>query len=200
MHREGDIRRQAAALLGEIIAGFHAGYVKERPADSRPDAGVPTDLDQWKLYLQRIIYPDHKLMPQHQRWIRYTLKFAVDSLLQRCPGREERFLAPFFAYYRHPQQLEDEVAFQLLDTAAALPPAALTRPRQELLLRFAEGVCDREDVTVRAAAVLLVDRLHRLDSRPCGFCRRSTAGTPRPWTCCAAGSSRAAPPAPCRSR
>ena len=165
MHREGDIRRQAAALLGEIIAGFHAGYVKERPADSRPDAGVPTDLDQWKLYLQRIIYPDHKLMPQHQRWIRYTLKFAVDSLLQRCPGREERFLAPFFAYYRHPQQLEDEVAFQLLDTAAALPPAALTRPRQELLLRFAEGVCDREDVTVRAAAVLLVDRLHRLDSR-----------------------------------
>ena len=165
MHREGDIRRQAAALLGEIIAGFHAGYAKERPADSRPDAGVPTDLDQWKLYLQRIIYPDHKLMPQHQRWIRYTLKFAVDSLLQRCPGREERFLAPFFAYYRHPQQLEDEVAFQLLDTAAALPPAALTQPRQELLLRFAEGVCDREDVTVRAAAVLLVDRLHRLDSR-----------------------------------
>ena len=145
MHREGDIRRQAAALLGEIIAGFHAGYAKERPADSRPDAGVPTDLDQWKLYLQRIIYPDHKLMPQHQRWIRYTLKFAVDSLLQRCPGREERFLAPFFAYYRHPQQLEDEVAFQLLDTAAALPPAALTQPRQELLLRFAEGVCDRED-------------------------------------------------------
>lgn len=45
-------------------------------------------------------------MPQHQRWIRYTLKFAVDSLLQRCPGREERFLAPFFAYYRHPQQLD----------------------------------------------------------------------------------------------
>ena len=70
MHREGDIRRQAAALMGEIIAGFHAGYAKERPADSRSDAGVPTDLDQWKLYLQKIIYPDHKLMPQHRRWIR----------------------------------------------------------------------------------------------------------------------------------
>ena len=119
MHREGDIRRQAAALLGEIIAGFHAGYAKERPADSRPDAGVPTDLDQWKLYLQRIIYPDHKLMPQHQRWIRYTLKFAVGSLLSHCPGREERFLAPVFAYYRRPEDLDDYTAFQLLDTAAA---------------------------------------------------------------------------------
>ena len=163
MHREGDIRRQAAALMGEIIAGFHAGYAKERPADSRSDTGVPTDLDQWKLYLQKIIYPDHKLMPQHRRWIRYTLKFAVGSLLQRCPGREERFLAPFFAYYRHPDQLEDDVAFQLLDTAAGLPLPALTRSRQELLLRFAQGLCQREDITVRAGSMLLVDRLHRLD-------------------------------------
>ena len=163
MHREGDIRRQAAALMGEIIAGFHAGYAKERPADSRSDAGVPTDLDQWKLYLQKIIYPDHKLMPQHRRWIRYTLKFAVGSLLQRCPGREERFLAPFFAYYRHPDQLEDDVAFQLLDTAAGLPLPALTRSRQELLLRFAQGLCQREDITVRAGSMLLMDRLHRLD-------------------------------------
>lgn len=79
--------------MGEIIAGFHAGYAKERPADSRSDAGVPTDLDQWKLYLQKIIYPDHKLMPQHRRWIRYTLKFAVGSLLQRCgPGRSSSWL------------------------------------------------------------------------------------------------------------
>ena len=65
MHREGDIRRQAAALMGEIIAGFHAGYAKERPADSRPDLRTVTDLDQWRLYLEKIIYPDHKLMPQH---------------------------------------------------------------------------------------------------------------------------------------
>ena len=73
MHREGDIRRQAAALMGEIIAGFHAGYAKERPADSRPDLRTVTDLDQWRLYLEKIIYPDHKLMPRHRGWIRFTL-------------------------------------------------------------------------------------------------------------------------------
>ena len=59
MHREGDIRRQAAALLGEIIGGFHAGYAKERPTGSRPDPRSITDLDQWKLYLHKILYPDH---------------------------------------------------------------------------------------------------------------------------------------------
>ncbi len=162
MHREGDIRRQAAALLGEIIAGFHAGYAKERPADTRPDPRAITDVDQWKLYLDKILYPDHKLMPQHRRWIGYTLKFAVGSLLSHCPGREERFLAPVFAYYRGPEDLDDYTAFQLLDTAAALPDAAYTASRARQMTAFAAALSLREDLTVRMAAVLLLDRLARL--------------------------------------
>lgn len=162
MHREGDIRRQAAALLGEIIAGFHAGYAKERPADSRPDPRAITDVDQWRLYLDKILYPDHKLMPQHRRWIGYTLKFAVGSLLSHCPGREERFLAPVFAYYRRPEDLDDYTAFQLLDTAAALPDTAYTALRARQMTDFAAALSLRKDLTIRMAAVLLLDRLARL--------------------------------------
>ena len=162
MHREGDIRRQAAALLGEIIAGFHAGYAKERPADIRPDPRAITDVDQWRLYLDKILYPDHKLMPQHRRWIGYTLKFAVGSLLSHCPGREERFLAPVFAYYRRPDDLDDYTAFQLLDTAAALPDTAYTASRARQMTDFAAALSLRKDLTIRMAAVLLLDRLARL--------------------------------------
>jgi len=162
MHREGDIRRQAAALLGEIIAGFHAGYAKERPADIRPDPRAITDVDQWRLYLDKILYPDHKLMPQHRRWIGYTLKFAVGSLLSHCPGREERFLAPVFAYYRRPEDLDDYTAFQLLDTAAALPDTAYTASRARQMTAFAAALSLRKDLTIRMAAVLLLDRLVRL--------------------------------------
>lgn len=162
MHREGDIRRQAAALLGEIIAGFHAGYAKERPADIRPDPRAITDVDQWRLYLDKILYPDHKLMPQHRRWIGYTLKFAVGTLLSHCPGREERFLAPVFAYYRRPEDLDDYTAFQLLDTAAALPDTAYTASRARQMTDFAAALSLRKDLTIRMAAVLLLDRLARL--------------------------------------
>ena len=162
MHREGDIRRQAAALLGEIIAGFHAGYAKERPADIRPDPRAITDVDQWRLYLDKILYPDHKLMPQHRRWIGYTLKFAVGSLLSHCPGREERFLAPVFAYYRRPEDLDDYTAFQLLDTAAALPDTAYTASRARQMTAFAAALSLRKELTIRMAAVLLLDRLARL--------------------------------------
>ena len=170
MHREGDIRRQAAALLGEIIGGFHAGYAKERPAGSRPDPRGVTDLDQWKLYLDKIIYPDHKLMPQHRRWIGYTLKFAVTSLLRHAAGREERFLTPLFSYYRRPDQLDDATAFQLLDAAVSLPDTVYAR-HGALLLRFAETLSVRQDVQVRTAAVLLLDRLRRSSPRSAGTLR-----------------------------
>ena len=170
MHREGDIRRQAAALLGEIIGGFHAGYAKERPAGSRPDPRAVTDLDQWKLYLDKIIYPDHKLMPQHRRWIGYTLKFVVASLLQHAAGREERFLTPLFSYYRRPDRLDDGTAFQLLDAAVSLPDTVYAR-HGALLLRFAETLSVRQDVQVRTAAVLLLDRLHRSSPRSAGALR-----------------------------
>ena len=170
MHREGDIRRQAAALLGEIIGGFHAGYAKERPAGSRPDPRAVTDLDQWKLYLDKIIYPDHKLMPQHRRWIGYTLKFAVTSLLRHAAGREERFLTPLFSYYRRPDQLDDATAFQLLDAAVSLPDTVYAR-HGALLLRFAETLSVRQDVQVCTAAVLLLNRLRRSSPRSAGTLR-----------------------------
>ena len=170
MHREGDIRRQAAALLGEIIGGFHAGYAKERPAGSRPDPRGVTDLDQWKLYLDKIIYPDHKLMPQHRRWIGYTLKFVVASLLQHAAGREERFLTPLFSYYRRPDRLDDATAFQLLDAAVSLPDTVYVR-HGALLLRFVEMLSVRQDVQVRTAAVLLLDRLRRSSPRSAGALR-----------------------------
>ncbi|MFQ8842610.1 MAG: hypothetical protein ACLR8P_18700 [Clostridium fessum] len=70
MHREGDIRAQAARLLGHVIAQFNAGYRKERPA-GMPDIAEERVMEIWKRYLEMIIRPDHKLMLQQKRRIRY---------------------------------------------------------------------------------------------------------------------------------
>lgn len=158
MHREGDIRRQAAALMGAIIANFNAGYVKERPAGSKP-TDTATDLSQWKQYLDQIIFPDHKLMPQHQSWIGYTLKFVVNSLLQHCPGRETRFLDILLAYCRPAGRMDAAAAFQLLDTFAALPMEVCTHAQLEALLCFAEGYASSRELTVRTASALLLREL-----------------------------------------
>ena len=160
MHREGDIRRQAAALMGEIIARFHAGYVKEVPADHVPDSREVTGLDQWRLYLEKILYPDRKLMVQHRRWIGFTLKMVVNSLLDKCaPERRAEFLKAFLRYYRRPEKLEDETAFQLLETATALPVEVLEPHQRYELLDFAQTLSGRRELTVRVAAVLLLEWL-----------------------------------------
>ena len=162
MHREGDIRRQAAALIGEIIARFQAGYVKEKPANYVPDSRASMDLDQWKLYLEKVVCPDTKLMAQHRRWISYQLKTIVNSLLEKC-GADRRglFLKAFLRYYRHPDRLEDEVAFQLLETATALPRDVLEDRQRSSLLAFAHALSDRETEEVRVAAGLLMEYLSR---------------------------------------
>ena len=160
MHREGDIRRQAAALMGEIIAWFHAGYAKESPADAPPDGRDTADLDQWRLYLAKLIRPDRKLMAQHRRWISFTLKMVVNSLLDKCaPDRRDLFLQEFLRYYRRPERLEDETAFQLLETATALPVEVLADCQRYDLLSFAQALSSRKDLAVRTAAALLLDYL-----------------------------------------
>ena len=160
MHREGDIRRQAAALMGEIIARFHAGYAKETPDGCISDSREESGLDQWRLYLARLIRPDRKLMAQHRRWISFTLKMVVNSVLEKCPpNRRSLFLQEFLRYYRRPERLEDETAFQLLETATALPVEVLEDWQRYDLLFFAQALSSRRDVTVRTAAVLLLDYL-----------------------------------------
>ena len=50
MHKEGDIRTQAARLMGNVIAQFNAGYRKERPANM-PDIADQKAMELWNTYL-----------------------------------------------------------------------------------------------------------------------------------------------------
>lgn len=160
MHREGGIRRQAAVLMGEIIARFHAGYAKEKPKDYIPPDTPATDLGQWAIYLEKMIHPDKKLLVQRRRWITFTMKFMVNALLEVCaPDRRATFLDIFLKYYQSPNELGDEAAFQLLETAVALPLAQCNGGQRDILLQFAAALASRPDLTVRAATALLLGRL-----------------------------------------
>ena len=58
---DGDIRRQAAALIGRILATFRSGYKKEPPADAAPDPEEERPFQLWQEYLDKLIQPDHRL-------------------------------------------------------------------------------------------------------------------------------------------
>ena len=137
MHKEGDIRRQAAELMGDILARFHAGYTKEVPAHHVPDPREQTALGLAEGYLHRILYPDHKLLPQHKRWINYTLKRVIATLVDHSQGAEQRaFLELCLGLYAAPERLDDTSAFTLLDTATSLPLRLCTPEQRQVAGAF----------------------------------------------------------------
>ena len=160
MHKEGDIRRQAAELMGDILARFHAGYTKEVPAHHVPDPRERTALDLAEGYLRKILYPDHKLLPQHKRWINYTLKRVISTLLSRSQGAEQRaFLEACLRLYAPPEKLDDSTAFTLLDSATSLPLPLCTPEQRQVLEHFAAVLSRRRSLTVRAASLELLEAL-----------------------------------------
>ena len=92
LNREGDIRRQAAALIGKMFADFNAGYRKELPANI-PDPDEKTALDLWDEYMTKLICPDYRLTLQQKRRIQNSLKFVLIAALERSSEtvRDEYF-------------------------------------------------------------------------------------------------------------
>ena len=86
LNREGDIRRQAAALIGKMFANFNAGYRKEIPADM-------ADLDDrqartlWEAYMEKLICPDYRLTLQQKRRIQNSLKYVLLSGIEHSDDR-----------------------------------------------------------------------------------------------------------------
>lgn len=156
-HREGDIRRQAAALMGELITEYDEKYRKELPEGVT--LAEDTSLELWHQYLSRIIFPDHKVTEQHRRWIGYTLKIVLRSALKHC-GREERkkYLEVFLSFFQN-VYADDPAVFVLLDSMLDIPLEICRKEDKEILLGFARGVCLREPVEIRAGVLRFIKYL-----------------------------------------
>jgi len=154
VHREGDIRRQAGALIGQIIARFHLVYRKEIPADAQDDPAEEVPFTLWSQYLDMIIFPDHKTTPQQRSHISYTLKLVVESMLHHArPGDIPRFLDALLRYYDDPAQTDADTAFTLLDAARYLPPKHYGVDTREKLVDFAAHYTMSDDPKLVTAAL-----------------------------------------------
>ena len=78
-HREGDIRRQAGRLMGNVISGYDDVYRKEIPEGAvKDDINRDEAAELWDTYLHKIVFPDYRVTDQHRSWIGYTLKVRAD--------------------------------------------------------------------------------------------------------------------------
>ncbi len=162
IHREGDIRRQAAWLIGKIIARFHLVYRKDHPADAPKDPAEEVPFTLWAEYLEKIIHPDHKTTAQQRSHIGFTLHLVIDAVLKN--GRNEdmpRFINTLLAYYDDPKKPDADTAFTLLSAIQNLPPQYYDDKTRGKLIDFAAWFAERGDVRLKTAALLFLREAQR---------------------------------------
>jgi len=158
LHPDGDIRRQAALLMGRILAAFLSGYRKELPADAAPSGQEERPFELWADLLERLLHPDHRLTPQQTSRIRYQAKTVADTLLEHCaPHDAPRFAQLLFRHCQDPQSLDPDAAFALLDTVLSVPLEHI--PDMEVLVNFALWWLRRGEAPQQAAALRLFRQL-----------------------------------------
>ncbi len=159
MHKEGDIRRQAAGLIGDIILHYDEEYRKELPADGAITTEAIDSAWLWKKYLEKIIYPDHKVAVKYRSWMGYVLKFVVDMVLSRCkPTEAEKYLQAFLHYYQEPPE-DDFIAFVLLDSMLYLPLSLCSEEELMIMTRFALALLPREDLKIQVSSLRFLNAL-----------------------------------------
>lgn len=160
MHPDGDIRRQAASLVGRILAGFQSGYRKELPKDCDPSPGDSRHYELWSEYLSKLIHPDSRLTPQQTSKIRYTAKLVVDALLRSCSDTDAPvFAKELFRQYEHPESTDPDAAFALLDAVVILPSAFCGAEESAALANFSIWWLANGGLAQKAAAMRLFRHL-----------------------------------------
>lgn len=159
MHREGDIRRQAAALMGKIIVRYDEIYRKELPADVVLPVGQTTSLSLWQKYLNIIVVPDHKITERHKRWMGYALKNIVTVVLDDKAKDERYEYLDVLLFYYHDSHWDDEICFILMDTLISVPLHRCEPHQIQELLDFTRESLGRNNLEIRGAALRFLEYL-----------------------------------------
>ncbi len=152
-HREGDIRLQAAALMGRIIANFNDTYTKELPEGVSLPAKAVTNLSLFTTYLDRIICPDIRFTEQHKLWIGYCLSTFITAVLRTCPASQRcRYTAVMSPYYERRNYSEEEYII-LLKVLSDMDCAYLDESFMNSAAPFIRAVRQSASFNLRVAAL-----------------------------------------------
>ena len=160
-HREGDIRRQAGALLGQIIANYDDVYRKELP-DNVSRSGAQDSISVWGKYLNMIVSPDYRATDQHRSWIGYTLKVVIRGLLENTePDKRMQYMEKYFALFQS-YDAEDSGVFVLLDSVVNVPRCVFRREDRLQVLRFAAAVSARDPIEIKLGALRAAEAISQV--------------------------------------
>ncbi len=165
INKGGDILRQAAELIGRIIASYDEKYRKELPEGIHIPAGRIDSAVLWREHLQIVTEPDLKRTERQQRWIGYSLKRTMATLLAQADSAARDGYLQQFLDLLYTQGRSDAMIFILLDTVLEVDLQYLNTEHIMRILDFCHVAMQRqaqtenESVEIRISVLRNVHRL-----------------------------------------
>ena len=176
MHRDAEIRVQAAQLLGEIIVGYNAGYRKRKP-EGMADVVQERMLYLWKYYIELVIRPDRRLIELQQRRISSQLKNITQSMRDHAEDSDmPMFLEALLEWFDNPAKKKPMEQFVLMNCVEVIPFDRLDADAICRIGRYALFCAKGKNEEVKTAAWRAISLLTRFAAE-CGF----TAGDLPVW-------------------
>lgn len=183
MHPDGDVRRTAGQIMGEILANSGPKYRKERPASARPGEITPAmsailsdAMQLWRQYIALCLHPDRKIAPKHALRISNSLKTICQTLFASCEAAQTAgFMQPLVQSLLQ----EDEAGcFVLADALCHAPCQAIAAADLPALLERLRTLLHGGEVRLQMIVLSLLLRLKR--QRP--ETAVDAVGIARDWT------------------
>ena len=153
LHRESDIRSQAADIIGRIVARFNEEYRKELPEGKDLPEKEITNAFLWEAFLDEILLPNHKFTHQHKKWEEKSLQSMVSGLLETLPiNKRQRYIDMLLRWYKK-ENLTDLNKEALLQASLAVEPDMCTPQQLEEFIDYVNSMSCQEDTGLRVAAV-----------------------------------------------
>ena len=158
MHREGDVRRNAGRILGQILANSGPRYRKELPEGAPSTAMAPAMMallqestGLWEHYVELCLHPDHKISLKHAQRISNSLKTVAESLF-RCvdPSEARHYL---LTIYRLALSAEGNDRFVLVDTLSHIPFSLFEENELVSLLSVLQGALATSEARLQIGAL-----------------------------------------------
>lgn len=148
MHHDGDVRRRAARMMGQILTNSGPKYRKELPAGVPAYAAAPNllsflneSVQLWASYVEQCLHPDQKIAAKHAQRISNSLKIVTQSVFHFLSSDKwPEYLSVLF------EQIQKDLPqdrFVLWDTLYHVPDAAFqATQRHQLVTIISKNLSD----------------------------------------------------------
>ena len=141
MHHDGDVRRRAAMLMGQVLSNSGPKYRKELPAGVPEQAAAPNllsfineSVQVWAGYVDECLHPDLKITPKHAGRISNSLKIVTQSIFRNLS--QDKWPEYLQVLVREACKDNAEDRFVIFDTLCYVPSLAFSAEQALCLVRM----------------------------------------------------------------